>query len=73
MKYREFVGPVLAEELSRRLPQCPAGSDWRQLPDGTFVLVGTEFVWAATDSKPNACSVDLGGDVPFVLWKGGAQ
>ena len=66
MRHKRHVGPVLAENLRKALPVVLG--DWHKLPDGTDVLVGTEWVYASTDSVPKPCAVDLGGDVPFVLW-----
>ena len=71
MRYREHVGPVVAEQLSKKLPVSHSmRGDYRMLPDGTDILVGTEWVYAFTEQKPPAsCAIDLGGNVPLVLWK----
>jgi hypothetical protein len=78
MMHSEYVGPDIAERLLQALPKAPkcpphVESYWRLLPDETFVLVGTERVYAptreGTRGKPAPVAIDLGGDVPFILWK----
>ena len=70
MNHREYVGPVICEQLSKLLPLGnPLSKDWRLLPDGTYCLIGTEHVIAETESKPAPVAIDLGGDVLFILWR----
>jgi hypothetical protein len=73
MSHNEYVGPDIAEKLRKSLPQSVPDSDWHVLPDGTHALIGTERVWAGKVEKPKPCAIDLGGDVPFVLWKDSAK
>lgn len=61
-----YVGPVMAEHLSKSLPRG-IGDNMHRLPNGMDVLVGTEKVYFTGD-KPRRCPIDLGGDVPFVLF-----
>ena len=64
----EHVGPVVAEELTKRLPKVGDGTSCYRLPDGTVILVGIETVYAQS-AAPMPCAVDLGGEVPMVLFR----
>ena len=74
MSHHEYVDPVLAESLRRHLPPAMAQvSDWRLLPDGTTILVGTEHIWSVAKERPKPVTVDVGGDRALLLWREGTM
>jgi hypothetical protein len=64
---KEWFGPVIMEQLSKVLPKLSNG--WYRLPDGTDILIGTEWIYSSTNSQPKPCEVYLETDTPLVLWK----
>lgn len=69
MKSKQHLGPSLCEALNIALADAKQPDGWHRLPDGTDILIGTEWIYASTDRKPNPCPVDIGGEIPLVLWK----
>lgn len=69
VRYAEYVGPVICEELSKVLPKVSYRSDWYVLPNGTTCLIGVQKVYATSIEKPYPVAIDLGGEQPFILWK----
>ncbi len=67
-KFKRHLGPVICERLQRMLPYNTQ-TGWYILPDKTEILVGVEYIYAQTSVRPFSCDIDLGGDIPFTVWK----
>ncbi len=68
--YCHNYGAATVLRLEQLLPNAdPQHASRRQLPDGTTIYLGIFTVLASGPDKPDPCDVDLGGMVPFTIWK----
>jgi len=68
-RHAQYVGLAVAEQLCKMLPNPENSNFWRRLPDGTDVGIGTECLYPShprSDYPP--VEIDLGGDIPFIVF-----
>jgi hypothetical protein len=70
MNKRVLVGRVICARLAEKLlPAEGSGPDWRRLPNGEEIMIGSEWVYATSD-RPQPCPLDLGEPIGvFILWE----